>query len=163
MNKLKKYYKFIIVFGILIISIVIGMKNCSIETVKEESVKDNQLAVVRESVDEIEEENKKEYLAEEKNITKDNVTEKQVEDNIEKNQGGVQNKKNEEQIGNEENKNVCTISITCDELLSQREKLSQEKQKYIPQDGVILKATTIEIKDGESAFDILRVRLPFHY
>jgi len=50
--------------------------------------------------------------------------------------------------------NICTISVNCSNI--DRTKLTVEKQKILPQDGIILTETSVEIKDGECVFDVLK-------
>lgn len=50
---------------------------------------------------------------------------------------------------------VCTVSIECGTILSNMENLTEGKETLVPDDGIILGATEVEIKDGESVFDIL--------
>lgn len=51
---------------------------------------------------------------------------------------------------------TCYISISCDVILDNMDKLAPEKAGLIPADGVILAATAVEFTDGESVFDILQ-------
>ena len=51
---------------------------------------------------------------------------------------------------------TCYISISCDVILDNMDKLAPEKSGLIPADGVILAATAVEFTDGESVFDILQ-------
>ncbi len=53
------------------------------------------------------------------------------------------------------NDNVCSIIIRCDEILENMDDLKEGKNKYVPQDGTILNATSIEFEEGETVFDIL--------
>ncbi len=50
---------------------------------------------------------------------------------------------------------VCTISIRCDAIFKSEHKLSHEKLALLPSDGIILPKTTVELKDGDTAFDVL--------
>lgn len=51
---------------------------------------------------------------------------------------------------------TCTISISCAAVLERMDDLAEEKRGLIPQDGVVLSPTTVELEEGESAFDLLR-------
>ncbi len=55
----------------------------------------------------------------------------------------------------ETEKNYCTVAIYCDTILDNMEKLDVAKQAIIPQDGVILQPTQIEITQGQTVFDAL--------
>lgn len=51
-----------------------------------------------------------------------------------------------------------TISIECATILNNYDKLddSLKDEKYIPEDGTILKSTTVWVNDGESVLDVLK-------
>ncbi len=51
---------------------------------------------------------------------------------------------------------TCTISISCAEILNNKDKLKEGKESFVPYDGVLLKAVTVEFQNGETAFDILK-------
>lgn len=61
-----------------------------------------------------------------------------------------------------EGKNLCTISVTCEKLLSKLEKLTEEKRDKVPDDGCILKSVQVEFTEGESVFDVLKRCLDKH-
>ncbi len=50
---------------------------------------------------------------------------------------------------------VCYISIKCDSVLKNLDKLTKGKEQIIPTDGVMLKQQKIIFSEGESVFDIL--------
>ena len=52
--------------------------------------------------------------------------------------------------------NICTLTVRCDTVLSNMEKLAKEKIPLVPQDGVIYAKRELEYKTGESVFDLLR-------
>ncbi|MEG1027498.1 MAG: DUF4430 domain-containing protein, partial [Oscillospiraceae bacterium] len=56
------------------------------------------------------------------------------------------------------NKNISTavIEINCHTLLNNMDKLTPGKDIYVPDNGVILNAVTVEFSEGESVFDILK-------
>ncbi len=51
---------------------------------------------------------------------------------------------------------TCTISIKCGTILKNKKDLTKGKERYVPDNGVILAASTVEFKDGESVFDVLK-------
>lgn len=51
---------------------------------------------------------------------------------------------------------TCTISIKCTSVLKNMDKLSSGKAKYVPSNGIILSTSTIEFKEGENVYDILK-------
>lgn len=55
-----------------------------------------------------------------------------------------------------EEKNICTISINCTQIINNKNKLKAEKAAFVPDNGEILKAVTVEFNEGETAFDILK-------
>ena len=55
-----------------------------------------------------------------------------------------------------ESENVCTVTIRCDTVFDNEARLNTEKAPYIPEDGVVLPAVTVEFTQGETVFDVLR-------
>lgn len=51
---------------------------------------------------------------------------------------------------------TCTVSITCEVLLDNMDKLAQNKRPLVPEDGVLLPETQVTFAAGESAFDVLQ-------
>lgn len=62
----------------------------------------------------------------------------------------------EEKAEKNENEIACTMSVRCDEILKNMDKLSQEKHKLVPSDGIIFSGSKIAFEEGESAFDVLK-------
>ena len=50
---------------------------------------------------------------------------------------------------------TCTISISCETLLSRLDDLDPEKVELVPEDGWILAPVTVEFTEGQSVFDVL--------
>ena len=50
----------------------------------------------------------------------------------------------------------ATISIRVDSILNNMKDLTPGKEQYVPQNGVLLKATTVEFSQGETVFDVLK-------
>ena len=50
----------------------------------------------------------------------------------------------------------CTITIRCDTILEDMDHFNPDKKDFVPEDGVILPETVMEIKDGDTVYDILR-------
>lgn len=49
----------------------------------------------------------------------------------------------------------CSISIDCDILLSNMDKLDTNARKYVPKDGKLIDKVEIKVKKGASAYDVL--------
>ena len=49
----------------------------------------------------------------------------------------------------------CTLSIRCDTLLSNLDKLEKAKWELVPKDGIILAEKTVTFYEGESVFNVL--------
>ncbi|QEY35775.1 DUF4430 domain-containing protein [Caproiciproducens galactitolivorans] len=49
----------------------------------------------------------------------------------------------------------CTLFISCNDILKNREKFSEDKLSLVPKDGVILAEKSVEIKNGETVYDVL--------
>ncbi len=58
--------------------------------------------------------------------------------------------------GSEKLEDRCTISIDCHTVNDNLDKLKPEKRAIIPDNGIILQETEVEIKNGETVFDILK-------
>lgn len=52
--------------------------------------------------------------------------------------------------------NFCTVTLCCDTILDNPERLDPAKVPYTPADGVILPVTTVSFTPGETVFDILK-------
>ena len=50
----------------------------------------------------------------------------------------------------------CTVTIVCDTILDNWDKLEVAKQEFVPADGVILAVTAVPFAEGETAFDVLK-------
>ena len=50
---------------------------------------------------------------------------------------------------------TCTISISCSTILSNMDQCKESKKEYVPDNGVILSATTVTFTEGGSVFDVL--------
>ena len=59
-------------------------------------------------------------------------------------------------VTDENTENLCTVTILCDTILNNTEKLEEAKAPYVPQDGVILPLTTVDFTQGETVFDVLK-------
>lgn len=51
---------------------------------------------------------------------------------------------------------ACSLSITCEVLLEQKESMDPAKAELVPANGVILGTTTVTVTEGESVYDVLR-------
>jgi len=50
---------------------------------------------------------------------------------------------------------TCTLSVSCATILSNMDALGAEKQTLVPEDGWILKPTSVTFYEGESVFNVL--------
>jgi hypothetical protein len=74
------------------------------------------------------------------------------------NSGGTNNSNvndSENAEGDDDGKIQCSISISCVTLLDNLDSLTEAKKKQVPKDGVILKSTTVKVKEGSTVFDVL--------
>ena len=51
---------------------------------------------------------------------------------------------------------TCTISVRCDTIINNMKYLNREKHELVPEDGWILKPTTVTFYEGESVFNVLQ-------
>ncbi len=49
----------------------------------------------------------------------------------------------------------CTLTVRCDAVLQNMEKLTKGKETIVPKDGVIYPEQRVKFSQGESAFDVL--------
>lgn len=54
-----------------------------------------------------------------------------------------------------QNEMSCTLFISCGDILKNREKFSEDKLSAVPKDGIIFAEKSVEIKNGETVFDVL--------
>lgn len=85
-------------------------------------------------------------------------------------QGGSQNTNNdadnqsaddgsgdiENDIETQQSSHTCTISISCATILNNLDNLTSGKEEFVPADGWILAASTVEFEEGESVHDVLK-------
>lgn len=57
--------------------------------------------------------------------------------------------------GESDGKLTCTLSVRCDTILDNLEKLDSQKVGLIPKDGIIFAEKAVRFYDGESVFDVL--------
>lgn len=50
----------------------------------------------------------------------------------------------------------CYITIVCNTINENMDNLKKEKQPFVPSDGVLLNGIAVEVKDGDSAFDVVK-------
>lgn len=50
----------------------------------------------------------------------------------------------------------CTISISCATLLNNKDKLDEDDRELVPDDGWLLKPTTVLINSNDTVFDVLK-------
>lgn len=51
----------------------------------------------------------------------------------------------------------CMLTVKCDTVLKNMEKLDKDKHELIPENGVLLENETVNFEDGATVFDILTV------
>lgn len=56
----------------------------------------------------------------------------------------------------ESKKLTCTLTIRCDTILDNMDKLRDGKETIVPKDGIILDTITVTFSEGESVFDVLK-------
>ncbi len=77
--------------------------------------------------------------------------------NTKETNNSTSNKSKEIPIDNINNKKYVTLTIRCDTILNNRDKLDPNlnNERFVPSNGVILQKTKFELEDNESVFDIL--------
>lgn len=51
---------------------------------------------------------------------------------------------------------TCTVSVSCAALLEHLDQLEAGVRELVPEDGVVLTPTAVEIQEGDSVFDLLQ-------
>ncbi len=64
----------------------------------------------------------------------------------------VSESENADEVSNEF---TCTLSVKCDTIFENIDKLKDGKAEFIPENGVIFEETAVAFTDGESVFDVL--------
>lgn len=64
----------------------------------------------------------------------------------------VSESENADEVSNEL---TCTLSVKCDTIFENIDKLKDGKAEFIPENGVIFEETAVAFTDGESVFDVL--------
>ena len=59
-------------------------------------------------------------------------------------------------VSDDHTANLCTITIRCDTILNNADKLESAKAPFVPVDGEILPMITAEFIPGETVFDVLK-------
>lgn len=78
----------------------------------------------------------------------------------------ITDKKEEETF--EEEVLTCTIQINCSTILDNMDILDPGKEKYVPENGIIMSTSKVEFVKGETVFDVLKraceqARIPVEY
>ncbi len=60
------------------------------------------------------------------------------------------------ETGSDEEVLTCTITIRCKTILSNMDKLAAGKDRYVPENGIILATTPVEFLDGETTYDVTK-------
>jgi hypothetical protein len=50
---------------------------------------------------------------------------------------------------------TCTLSISCADILSKKDRFTEEQLSTVPKDGVILSTQKVIINEGETVYDVL--------
>ena len=62
----------------------------------------------------------------------------------------------ENDIETQQISHTCTISISCATIINNMDNLTSGKEEFVPTDGWILAASTVEFEEGESVHDVLK-------
>lgn len=62
-------------------------------------------------------------------------------------------------IADGEKEYTCTLSVRCDTILNNLDKLDSKKKDLVPADGVIFPETQVTFYEGESVFNVLQREL----
>ena len=62
-------------------------------------------------------------------------------------------------VSESEKKEIASLVVECTDLLANLDFLKEEKRSLVPEHGIIFSKNEIEIKENESAFDVLKREL----
>ncbi len=51
---------------------------------------------------------------------------------------------------------TCTFEISCENILSNKDKLKENKSEFLPESGMILDSVAVKIPEGGTAFDVIK-------
>lgn len=54
---------------------------------------------------------------------------------------------------------VCTLSVSCETILNNMDKLDKSKVSLVPADGILYKTADVDIREGDTAFSLLEREL----
>ena len=84
------------------------------------------------------------------------MTEAEIEKPEETKAPTPETKETEKPIEAEPQRKVCTISINCSTILINMDLLDSDKADIVPENGIILGSTEVEINGGDSVFSVLQ-------
>ena len=129
----------------------IGLKNKS-NTRNDKSISANKNTEKKSNVSE-KNTNKKNTTR--KNKTNKDAAKKNTSDKNTKKDNTSVSDKNSTDEKDDKNYIKCDVTIDCTILLSNMDKLNKNARKYVPDSGKLLDKTSIKIKKGSSAYDVL--------
>ena len=102
----------------------------------------------------------------ETSVLESSFTEISVEESSEVSEISVEESSEISEIS--ESKTACTISISCQTLLNNLDRVKKNKLSVIPSNAVILSAVKAEFAEGESVFDVtkrvcMENKIPFEF
>lgn len=51
---------------------------------------------------------------------------------------------------------TCTLEISCENILKNKDKLKENKAAFLPKNGLILGSTKVTVPEGSTAFDVIK-------
>ncbi|MGL4106540.1 DUF4430 domain-containing protein [Clostridium sp. LP20] len=159
---MKKYWKSIAFCICLLIAIIVGVRGCEIKTPEDKEA--NSILSEKNNEEIAEDENKENIDEEVKNKQEETTSNNEVRSNetisssneTKSTSNGEENTSSKPPVLVEKDtKEQVTLSITYDTILNNMDKLNSSKKDYI-KDGVVYKATKVDIKKGETVLDLLK-------
>lgn len=84
------------------------------------------------------------------------VTEKTTEKQKETQKESATKKSETTTVKTETEQIKCTIEISCEKILDNKEKLKESKLDFLPENGIILNRTAVTVSEGSTAFDVIK-------
>ncbi len=135
-----------------------GSKNHDTASLKNKSNSKNNKNVSankKKKTDKVSEKNTDKKNTTKKNTANKDTTKKDTSDKSTTKNNTAVSDKNSSDENDDKNYIKCDVTIDCTILLSNMDKLNKNARKYVPDSGKLLDKTSIKIKKGSSAYDVL--------
>ncbi len=150
---LKRYIVAFVAVSVLVIGT--GCRKLEVNEAETESLQEVSVETIK-----TEEPEEKPDLTESKEESEIPIKKVPVEVKGEEEKGQKDDTENQKAKDNDEksleDNSVCTMVVSCKQILENMDALTPEKKGLVPEDGIIFSAGKIVFEEGESIFDVLK-------